>query len=985
MKKKGFTLIELLAVIVVLAVIALVTIPVIFKMISDSQEKANQQSVQNHIGNINDYIVINMTTSMGSLNGTYTFNELGLSNYPSDDKLRCLSYTVENDNVVAATGCVVNSKSYCYVNSEVTECGMSSNNIDNMVLARVNQIRNTPNTDISGRSGNIYYVSNDGNDTNNGLSESTPFKTITKIHTMFKNNQIPSGSTILLRDGDTFRGFIEVTSPDILIGSYGDISKGKPVLNRSTYDGSKEGNWVEVKPNIWKYTYDGNDQVFKYSVGGIWFFCNNGNNNCTKSMETIDRKFEYAQLITTVSTYSETSIESKIDTLLKNDLEFYHVGHTTNFSTNGKALYLYSTSNPSERFDEIEFSESPNGIYGKTNDLRVDNLKVLFVGRHAIDAGTINNFVITNCEIGFTGGAVQNYNGSGNASVRFGNAIQIYGSVDTTNGKPVTDGFIVNNCYIYQSYDAGPTFQYTTANATRMEKAVFSNNVIEYQNYGIEYWNYTSSTDSSVLEQTYINNFTIENNIIRHSGEGFSQTRPDKGSAAHIKTWNHDRGYNIVKGNFVIKNNTFGEAKERHIYIRASKTSSLPKIINNTFYSNLGDEFGYYFDLDANKLPIKSDKYILDAYLPGNNFIIKNDTQFNDDTGTTGDLNWSYLASTGTLKITGAGAMADYTSDNLPPWNQYKNKIYNIEIGENVTKIGNYSFYDFTNVISIRIDSKNLASLPRSPENVNYGINYAFYHVGNNTLGTKLTFGSEVTKIPMMLLQPTETANDAPFINEVVFEGNKITTIENYGLNGLKVKSLKLPEGVKKTAGFSVGNNKAIKFMIYPDTFTTVGDWSMGNNSNMEKIVLGPITSSISENTFRNMKVLKILVAPHINNPSTAGSLTFNYLNSGNTVTVYGDSSTETWVNNLLAVSTKNNIVYKPLSEYVCTITSDIGINTSVEYNGTYTFTTSANIEIKQYYDASDGQRYYVDADYTKSGNTYTINKIKSDVYINIK
>ena len=981
MKKKGFTLIELLAVIVVLAVIALVTIPVIFKMISDSQEKANQQSVQNHIGNINDYIVINMTTSMGSLNGTYTFNELGLSNYPSDDKLRCLSYTVENDNVVAATGCVVNSKSYCYVNSEVTECGMSSNNIDSMVLARVNQIRNTPNTDISGRSGNIYYVSNDGNDSNNGLSESTPFKTMDKIETMFTNGQIPNGSTILFRNGDRFYGLIHVKANNILFGSYGDSNLPKPVLTRSPHNGAELGTWTQIKPNIWKYTYNGSDQVLSYDVGTVWFFCNSGNNNCTRSMNTVDKKFEFAKKVTTVKTYDETNLESKIDTLLKNDLEFYHAGHPYNDVKTGGAFYLYSTTNPSERFDVIEFAQAGNIFStwstGKYN-LYVDNIHFAYCGSHGVLAATTPNLVVKNSELGFIGGALNQYNSSGEP-VRYGNGVMTYGAVMQKDSSVVTDGFVVENSYIYQVYDAGLSFQYTSNDATRMEKVRYKNNVIEYNNYNIEYWNVTNSTNSSVIENTYIKDVIIEDNIMRYPGVGVSETRPNRGESAHLKTWNGtNSSYNIVKGTFIVRNNTFDSSSEQFIYLRAAKESSLPVLTNNTFYGSKEDLFGYYFGTDTVKMALGYDKYLLSTYFPNNNFIVKNDTNFTDDNGTTGDVNWSYLASTGTLKITGTGAMANYTSSNLAPWYKYKDKIYNIEVGENVTKLGNYTFYNLTKVINLRIDSKTLS--PLSKESANVGNNYTLYHLGHDTKGTTITFGSEVTRIPEMLSMPTGDRKDSPNTLNIIFEGNKITRIDNYAFYYFKATTVKIPEGVTRLSGLRYGTN--LKFAIFPDTLVEVIDWSIFNNYALEKLVYGPNIGFIGNNTLRGEDKIKILVIPHINNTSTYAA---NAVPSSNPITIYGDSSTEEWINNTKSASGQTNITYKPLSEYVCTITSNTGINTSVGYDGTYTFTTSADVEIKQYYDASDGKRYYVDADYTKSGNTYTITKIKSDIEITIK
>ena len=59
MKRKGFTLIELLAVIVILAVISLITVPMITSVIEESKKKALVSSVQGLIESANLYAVEN--------------------------------------------------------------------------------------------------------------------------------------------------------------------------------------------------------------------------------------------------------------------------------------------------------------------------------------------------------------------------------------------------------------------------------------------------------------------------------------------------------------------------------------------------------------------------------------------------------------------------------------------------------------------------------------------------------------------------------------------------------------------------------------------------------------------------------------------------------------------------------------------------------------------------------------------------------------
>jgi len=97
-----------------------------------------------------------------------------------------------------------------------------------------------------------YYVSSSGDDINNsGLSESSPWKTIGKVNSVFPS--LNPGDKILFKRGDTFYGTIIVTKSGtaaarIVIGSYG--SGEKPVITgfKNLTDWSDEGNGIYSAP-----------------------------------------------------------------------------------------------------------------------------------------------------------------------------------------------------------------------------------------------------------------------------------------------------------------------------------------------------------------------------------------------------------------------------------------------------------------------------------------------------------------------------------------------------------------------------------------------------------------------------------------------------------------------------------------------------------------------------------------------------------------
>ena len=72
MKRKGFTLIELLAVIVILAIISLITTPMILGVIEDTKLKAAEQSVNGYLDAVEKQIIINQVSNTNLINdGVY--------------------------------------------------------------------------------------------------------------------------------------------------------------------------------------------------------------------------------------------------------------------------------------------------------------------------------------------------------------------------------------------------------------------------------------------------------------------------------------------------------------------------------------------------------------------------------------------------------------------------------------------------------------------------------------------------------------------------------------------------------------------------------------------------------------------------------------------------------------------------------------------------------------------------------------------------
>ena len=106
---KGFTLLQKILVVLVIGILVVLVLP------KFSKKETNNNyvlSVKKHISNVEEKI------KNKSLNGTYSFNDLGIS---STD-VRCSAYKITKKKVVEADNCEVENENYCYSNNEVVPC-----------------------------------------------------------------------------------------------------------------------------------------------------------------------------------------------------------------------------------------------------------------------------------------------------------------------------------------------------------------------------------------------------------------------------------------------------------------------------------------------------------------------------------------------------------------------------------------------------------------------------------------------------------------------------------------------------------------------------------------------------------------------------------------------------------------------------------------------------------------------------------------------
>ena len=408
----------------------------------------------------------------------------------------------------------------------------SLSDVNTLAETLKNEILNSP-TEIS-VSGTSYYVSNNGNDSNDGKSQDRAWATLGKVSWREYNN----GDAVFFERGGIWRGKL-TAQPGVSYSAYGNGSK--PKIYGSPQNYSVREKWKETEtPNVYVY-----DEALENDAGLLVF--NEGQVHSVKKIIGVDG-------------FSGNIGE------LQNDLEMFH-------NSNDQKVYLCSTGgNPADRYSSIEFCLKNNLVSPKGDNILIDNLCLKYGGAHGVGSGTANGLRVTNCEIGWIGGSILH------GTARFGNGVEIWGGCSD---------YAVQHCYIYQIYDAGITHQWKNSSSSdpvTMTNVTYSNNLLEYCTYSIEYFLGETQSENDLMK-----NILFTDNICRFAGYGWGEQRPNK-IAMHIQGWQH---WNPAE-NFIIRNNIFDRSRNKLISIGAKAEASLPLMQNNVYIQYRDGEFGAY-------------------------------------------------------------------------------------------------------------------------------------------------------------------------------------------------------------------------------------------------------------------------------------------------------------------------------------------------------------------------------------------------------
>ncbi|KAA6303657.1 MAG: hypothetical protein EZS26_000208 [Candidatus Ordinivivax streblomastigis] len=192
------------------------------------------------------------------------------------------------------------------------------------------------------------------------------------------------------------------------------------------------------------------------------------------------------------------------------------------------------------------------------------------------------------------------------------------------------------------------------------------------------------------------------------------------------------------------------------------------------------------------------------------------------------------LTDDGTLTVSGAGAMADYTYNNTAPWYSSRAAIQTVVINEGVTSIGNYAFYYCTGLTSVTI--------PSSVTSIGVG---AFYFC---TGLTSVTIPGSVTSIGNDAFSSCTGLTSLTIPSSVTSIGNDAFS----SCTGLT--SVTIPSSVTSIGNYAFFECRGLTSLTIPSSVTSIGNDAFGYCRALTSVTcLADTPPSIGSNNFTSV------------------------------------------------------------------------------------------------------------------------------------
>lgn len=220
---------------------------------------------------------------------------------------------------------------------------------------------------------------------------------------------------------------------------------------------------------------------------------------------------------------------------------------------------------------------------------------------------------------------------------------------------------------------------------------------------------------------------------------------------------------------------------------------------------------------------------------------------------------WSFDSSTGTLTISGSGAMNDYEYGDYP-WMDYRNSIQTIVIGDQITQIGRNAF-PWTACSTIKF-GKNVRSIGERAFNGCRNLNGDLTLPDSvQTIGAGAFQGCEKLSGDLTIPDSVQTIGDSAFefctgLNGTLTLGKNLRTIGKKAFSGCAFTgSLTIPEGITEIAigtfSSSRSNGMFTGTLTLPSTLKTIGAEAFAYTDFSGELLIPDGVTSIGTHAFK--------------------------------------------------------------------------------------------------------------------------------------
>ena len=442
--------------------------------------------------------------------------------------------------------------------------------------------------------GTAYYISNSGDDANDGLSPETAWATIDRLNVeplqygdavFFERGSVWRAAQVYTKPGVTYSAYGEGEKP----GLYGSVENGggaeKWMLWHEGSDGSKI--WVYYKPMLDCGSIALNDDLGAIKVQGFWngeyFQAMSDMWNTDQTQEATDLQsampeFDPVEQLTENLTFFCDASSGLPDTLPIYLSGWYDTGGEPYCLTADGPLYLRcDEGNPGELYPEMEFLSPYAPLDGVEDDVVIDNLSVLYTGRNILSVSPeCEGVLVQNCELGWGGGCAASY--ALDTITGYAAGVQRNGGVGGASSSRNT----FRNNYVHETYQEGLGLETAiefSGQVFDVTDVTIEGNVFYHCGSALIYFNW----DEAANPDHQFRNVSFRDNLVFYSTMSDWVDTGEDVDGFTTGAFTIDGGPNMQDGTVEVRDNVFFAARECLVYIRTYVPEYLPDFEGNIY------------------------------------------------------------------------------------------------------------------------------------------------------------------------------------------------------------------------------------------------------------------------------------------------------------------------------------------------------------------------------------------------------------------